>query len=274
MVAIGNNRFMDDFEVTNSDYLLYVYSDYFLQRQDETESHYDYVNDPNCYNLNLKRLPSDAGYDGWECMEEYWSHPAHMTSPLVGINLNNAIGYTQWREDRILEVVLVNNKLLDAEYVQKNPLTLRQFLAGEVSLNPTKKEWIAIPVLNLPSEEDMELAREKRAALTHNQSRMIRRQRRMSYAYQNSWWRKEVCEKVIGLSYKDDDQNPNGIFHLDDGADEFVLADQKRRDTLNVLEWSGENYLSSDGHGTRHTGFRCVAQYLIVRLADVPVKRR
>ncbi len=161
--------YMDETEVSNLDYLEYLY---WLHRVYST----DY---PGVYR---KALPDTLVWRqklayNEPLSEYYFRHPAYRNYPVVGVSWVQANDYCQWRTDRVNEMLLIQRGILTMDPAQKNEnnFNTESYLAGQYEglpdkllpdLNPngtgTRKvrmeDGILLPKYRLPTEAEWEYA--------------------------------------------------------------------------------------------------------------------
>ncbi|MEM6770138.1 MAG: hypothetical protein AAF597_06095, partial [Bacteroidota bacterium] len=159
MTQIGENLFMDEVLITNSDYAFFMFWDHQVKYPEDTTFFLDYPSDTSYYikRFGLFSTDFDQYYDN--NTEIYRGHPAYMNHPLIGVSMSNAKKYTRWRQHRIMEATLIDAKLIDPNTIRNSPITLEEVLKGEVKFKPTKLKQIAIPILSLPTTEDILIAK-------------------------------------------------------------------------------------------------------------------
>ena len=134
-VTVGS-YYLDENEVTNSDYNEYLY---WLHRV------YDYDYYPQIYNSALPdtlvwrdKLAYNEVY-----VENYLRHPAYNYYPVVGINWIQAMRYCSWRTDRVNERILIEEGVFNEYSDNKMQITSTQryiFINLRITNNRIKKD--------------------------------------------------------------------------------------------------------------------------------------
>lgn len=161
--------YMDETEVSNLDYVEYLY---WLNRVFGT-------NYPEVYR---KALPDTLVWReklayNEPLVETYLRHPAYRNYPVVGISWTQASDYCLWRTDRVNEMLLIEKGILDFDPAQKNEnnFNTEAYLAGQYDglvnkplrdLNPNGtgerrvrvEDGIMLPKYRLPTEAEWEFA--------------------------------------------------------------------------------------------------------------------
>lgn len=119
-----NSFFMDETEVTNADYREYLY---WLQRV--------FVDYPLVYRQALPDTlvwREELGYNE-PMVESYLRHPAYNDYPVVGITWIQASRYCDWRTDRVNELMLIQEGILNIDPNQSgaNNFNTESYLAGQ-----------------------------------------------------------------------------------------------------------------------------------------------
>jgi formylglycine-generating enzyme required for sulfatase activity len=167
-VTVGS-FYMDQTEVSNVDYLEYLY----------WISRIYGIDYPRIYD---KALPDTLvwrkklGYNE-PLSEHYLRHPAYQDYPVVGVNWLQARDYCAWRTDRVNEQILIDAGILKMDPMQQNEenFNTRSYLAGQFiglvgkelkDLNPNSagtrqvrmEDGILLPSYRLPTEAEWEFA--------------------------------------------------------------------------------------------------------------------
>ena len=161
--------YMDECEISNVDYLEYLY---WLERvfvpQDLKVVYDNAMPDENVWRDRLSYNEPDVEY--------YFRHPAYRHYPVVGVNWLQATNYAAWRTDRVNEQILVDRGYVEfaetptAEgyfntdayltyetYEAEGEKRLKYISSGEYR-NVKMEDGILLPKYRLPTEAEWEYA--------------------------------------------------------------------------------------------------------------------
>lgn len=165
--------YMDETEVSNVDYLEYVFWIRRVYGQSYPEVYEKCLPDTLVWRDKL-------GYNE-PLVDQYLRHPAYKNYPVVGVTWQQATDYCAWRTDRVNERILIDNGILkeDMEQMDDNVFTTQAYLKGQyegiVRRNPRNltnenygsgektrtikmEDGLLLPSYRLPTEAEWEFA--------------------------------------------------------------------------------------------------------------------
>ena len=148
-VKVSDNFYIDNGELTNISWKEYQYWMKSI-----------FGNDSDQYQATLLDTlvwrDKDISY-GEPLISNYFTHPAYMEYPVVGMTYEQALAYSKWRSDRVFQQALIGLELITADIDDSiTYFTIEKYFNGDykgVRPNysipyptyrlPTKAEWIA-----------------------------------------------------------------------------------------------------------------------------------
>jgi Uncharacterized conserved protein len=162
--------YMDQTEVSNLDYLEYVYWMNHVYAKDEPQVVKDALPDTLVWRRSLSYNEP--------MIDVYFRHPAYRDYPVVGVSWKQAANYALWRTDRVNEILLIEAGVIfyDPDQNMQNNFSTDAYLAGEytgqvengfMELDPSlgestrhviQEDGIILPKYRLPTEAEWEYA--------------------------------------------------------------------------------------------------------------------
>lgn len=144
-VQVDTNLFMDYAEITNFSYLEYLY---WTERVFGKNSN-KYIEAYPDTSVWVKQDTSLKDYSTY-----YLNHVAYRYYPVVGISHSQAINYSKWRSDRVFELHLIKQKIIEHQIPDStNYFSIENYFTGNY-YNIVPEYSIKYPSYNLPTKEE------------------------------------------------------------------------------------------------------------------------
>jgi formylglycine-generating enzyme required for sulfatase activity len=107
---------------------------------------------------HYKREEDSLLYENADLRERYFRYPNYNDYPIVGITYEQAVNYSNWRSDMVLQMILLEAKLVKLHIKSDSStcFTAARYLAGQYyDYKPPKN--LLIPRYRLPTIEEWEL---------------------------------------------------------------------------------------------------------------------
>jgi len=149
-IRIGPNLFIDNSETTNLSYVEYIY----WTKRVFGENSIEYKSSFPDQNVWVKVNPCLAAHEDY-----YLFHPAYRYFPVVGISQSQALGFSKWRADRILEFILIKAKVFkhDSAPTKENYFSIDKYFAGNYK-NIEPDTSFSFPIFHLSTLENFKTA--------------------------------------------------------------------------------------------------------------------
>ncbi|MFC2113878.1 formylglycine-generating enzyme family protein [Bacteroidota bacterium] len=147
-VKVSENLYADKTEIANIDYREYMYwnKDVFGE---ESDIYQNSLPDTLlwAYQDTALKIP----------MITYYRHPIYNYYPVMGISYKQALDYISWRSDRVMEMLLVRNKIIQPHPQQDSNtcFTIEKYFAGRY-MNYKAIKTLPVPHYRLPSPDEWE----------------------------------------------------------------------------------------------------------------------
>lgn len=138
-VKVSDNFYCDQTEITNIGWQEYVYWN--KNKLGETSSQY------------LGSLPDTTVWDveleyGEPIKVNWFKHPAYRNYPIVGISKTQALNYTHWRTERVIEILLINGEIISST-------TLDSISLAELLKSTEEIQSKLVPNYSLPTQSQI-----------------------------------------------------------------------------------------------------------------------
>jgi sulfatase modifying factor 1 len=150
-IQIDNNFYCDRHEITNIDYLEYLY---WLERVfgGKSDEYLNAIPDTNCWN---KAFQCPAFYPVYNLYYPFYylRHPISHEDPIIGVTQQQARDYCKWRSDRVFELTLVDLGYIELNVLQNdsNYFTIEKYLHGEYKTRSGQGKILIYPEYTLPT---------------------------------------------------------------------------------------------------------------------------
>lgn len=148
-IKIENNFFCDETEVTNTDWLEYMY---WTQKVFGINS-YEYQ---ACMPESSVWIDWDLRKRNISCLmplaKYYLRSPTYSDYPVVGVSQEQAIAYSKWRSDRVMELILFLNKKIEWDSAPNKDtyFTIERYFTGHYKNIKPDKYFQYYPDYRLP----------------------------------------------------------------------------------------------------------------------------
>ena len=146
---IESNVYVDVAEISNIDYKEYLYWIKRIHGFDSKEF-FDAGINTSVWKLASEELQK---YES-----EYFKDEKYNNHPVVGINLSQGENYTNWRSDRVAEMLLIRKGYIEISPEQKkdNHFTIERYMSGKYKWTKKQVEKMAFPIYKIPTQTDYE----------------------------------------------------------------------------------------------------------------------
>jgi len=146
---IFSNFYADERELSNIDYREFMFWMKRVFGENSTE-YSAIIPDTSVWNYQ-------SYYDSLQI--KYFQDPAYESHPFVGISLEQAKIYSDWRTDRVAEMILIRKKLIKPNVQQNrdNYFTIEKYLEGKYEATVKVNPIIVLPKYTIPTVEEWEI---------------------------------------------------------------------------------------------------------------------
>ena len=146
-MKISSNFFADYTEITNLNWIEYIF---WTERVfgENSQEHLATIPDKNVW---INEYPCLIDFS-----EYYYGHPSYRNYPAVGISQKQAIEHCKWRSDRIFEILLIKEGVLEHNPNQnsENYFSIDNYYNGKYNNTPPDLKYNIYPHYKLPSEKE------------------------------------------------------------------------------------------------------------------------
>lgn len=132
-IQISDNFYFDKGEITNFNWMEYLYWVKTVYGENSEELKNATPNNKVWSTLNENYSALDSSY---------LRHPAYRDYPVVGISYQQAVDFSQWRSDRVMEYYLINKKIIASHKVTNKDsiFTIEKYFNGQyLDYKPSEK---------------------------------------------------------------------------------------------------------------------------------------
>ena len=262
-VKISENFYADETELSNIDWKEYLFwlSDIY---GNESEEYYAAFPDTLVHREDMSF--------GEPYVETYFRHPSYDRYPVVGLNLNQAKNYSNWRTERVAEMMLIQKGLIKVNS-KKDPnsiFTIQRYQEGDFDWI-IKKETVALPIYTIPTIEEWEKiagidhpSKYGVDSLTKKNKSFIKKGNEL-YATKGT---KDYTPRV-GYPVRNGTTNVNGLYatigNVAELVEENMVKGGSYKDHINVIEISKNIPFEKP---TSWIGFRNVCRYQLIEIGN------
>lgn len=140
-IRVGGNFFVDRNEISIQDYKEYLY---WISRifGENSDLHRRSIPDLFVFDSLAKTIHTTS--------KDFFTNPNYSRYPVVGISLQQASNYCQWRSDRVYELMLIQNGVIGFDRNQ----THSTFFTIKKHLEDNPGETLMYPAYRLPTPEE------------------------------------------------------------------------------------------------------------------------
>ena len=146
-IEIDHNIYVDESELPNIAYKEYL--SWLEKVYGESSAKYQ-----NAYpDVSVWRVANEYLKD---FEKDYFTNPIYDEFPVVGISLAQATAYSQWRTDRVAEMILVREKYIESPKVltETSQFTIEKYFSGTYEGILKKELRKVLPVYHIPTKAE------------------------------------------------------------------------------------------------------------------------
>lgn len=149
-VKVAENLYCDQTEISNFEWMEYMY---WIERVYGAAS-YEYL---SAIPDTLVWFRKDTCLAGLSAI--YFTHPIYRDYPVVGITQFQAMKFSKWRTDRVMELILIKNGVIDWDTNQtaRNHFTVFRYFTGQYKQIKPDPRFQYYPLFRLPNMKERNL---------------------------------------------------------------------------------------------------------------------